>query len=90
MSYGIQVFSASSALIWDSSTAGSGVVVDVFSVAAFATEVRDYPAFAGRAAGAVVLSHLGSTVPTMDYFLGHPRVTVPTDSEGRMVLVAVF
>lgn len=90
MTYGIQVFSATGATLWDSSTAGSGVVVDVFSVAAFATDSKTYPDFAGRTAGAVVLSHLGSTVPTVDYSLGHPRITVPSDSEARTVLVAVF
>lgn len=90
MTYGIQVFSASGALVWDSSAVGSGVVVDVFAVAAFASDTKTYPDFPGRTAGAVVLSHLGSTVPAVDYSLGHPRVTVPTDSEDRTILVSVF
>lgn len=90
MAYGIQTFDASGNLLWDSNTAGPGVIADILSIAAGASSTTTYPDFAGRGCGAIVLEGLGDTGVTSDTLLGYPRVTAPSYPDPRTVLVAVF
>jgi hypothetical protein len=91
MTYGAQVFNAAGGLIWDSTTAGSGVVADVLDLAPGGPYTFTYPSFAGRTVNTVSLEYLGATLPTMDTALGYPRVTVPADFlSPRMILVVAF
>lgn len=90
MTFGVQVFNASSQLIWDSRTAGSGVVATVIALASGASGTYTFPDFAGRTAGVVSIAYFGTVVPTVDYALGYPRVTIPADSQPRQILVAMF
>lgn len=90
MTYGIQTFDAGGNLIWDSNTAGSGIIADVRTVAGGVATSYTYPDFAGRSCGAIVLEGLGDTGVTSDTALGYPRVIVPDYPDPRTILVAVF
>ena len=89
MTYGVQIFSASGALTWDSSTAGGGVVADVRTVAAGATAVWTYPAFAGRVGRVFSAFYLGLDPSVVDHDLGYPRVTVSISIYTRTLMVVV-
>ena len=90
MPFGIRVFSASGATVWDSTTAGGGVIAGVEQVAAGTAPVFTDPAFPGRSAK--VLSFLvGKDLGvTIDYTLGHPRVTVASRGYPRQIIVVVI
>jgi hypothetical protein len=90
MTYGVQTFNSSGALIWDSNTAGSGVIADVKTVAGDVSATFTYPDFTGRSCGVIVLDGFGDNGVSSDTALGYPRVTVPSYPNPRTILVAVF
>lgn len=74
MTFGLQLFNASGQVSFDSRYAQGGVIADqVTRAAGSGTEVRTYPAFAGRTA---IVKAGGYDAPgAVDYALGYPRVT---------------
>lgn len=94
MAYGIKVYSSTGATLWDSTTAGSGIVADVILTPAGAGGPYQYtyPDFAGRTVNTVSLVVLDDVLPpTVDTTLGYPRITVPYNQFGSQeILVAVF
>lgn len=82
--YGLQIFDGSGTLIFDSTTAAGGVVVDLKKFVASDSGTFTYPLFAGRAASLVGAPSDGSI--TMDTALGYPRVIVTTSAFPSRVL----
>lgn len=90
MPFGVRVFNSAGAVVWDSTTAGGGVIAGVEQVAAGASPVFTYSSFPGRSAK-VMSSQVGKdTGVTIDYSLGHPRVSVASRSYPRQLIVVVI
>ena len=74
MSHGLQFFSSTGQLTFDSRDAVGGVVADVVSMAAGGGNLtKSYPDFPGRSA--IVKAGAFDVPGSVDYALGYPRVT---------------
>lgn len=89
MSYGLQAFDASGALMWDSSTVNGGVSIDYQEVASAATGTFTYPALAGRTPFITTIFDAPTGSIVVDTALGYPRVTVSAVSFLRRFIVWV-
>lgn len=90
MAFGIRVFNSAGTVVWDSTTAGGGIIVGVEAVAASTAPVFTYAAFPGRSAK-VMSSTVGKdTGVTVDYALGYPRVTLASRAYARNIIVMVI
>lgn len=89
MTFGLQSFDASGALIFDSSTAAGGVVIDYREFSPTDTGTFTYSAYAGLTP---ILISLGSPQDTivLDTSLGYPRVTVAAGGSDRRFALAVY
>lgn len=91
----MRVYDGSGGLVFDTSTAGGGVVVDFKSYAGGSSDTLTYPSFAGKSVS--VLSMNGYQPEESDDFgvttdtsLGYPRVTVASRSFDRSFIVMVY
>ena len=93
MTFGLKVYDASAALIYDSTVAVGGVVVDVQSFGVGASGTLTYPAFSGYSA-IVITRDVGTTgqmnSAVVDYGLGYPRVTVSAVGYSRTFIVVAY
>jgi hypothetical protein len=91
VSYGLKVYDAAGALIWDSTAVVGGIIADCREFASGESGVFTYPAYAGRAA---FLLRDYDTIPasiTVDTTLGYPRVTVAAEAVSwRRFMLAVY
>lgn len=96
MSYGLRTWDASGNLLFDSTAAVGGVVIDVQSLASGASGTFTYPALAGRAVKTQMLVgnwqiNAKPAAPdfgvSSDTSLGYPRVVCASRSFKRTVLV---
>lgn len=90
MAYGIQVFDASGALSWDSTTVVGGVVADYREYLAGTSGVLLYPDFAGRTVFLIPVLDSTTATVTVDTGLGYPRVTIVTATFARRFMLVVF
>lgn len=89
MSYGLKVWDSSGDVTFDSTLAVGGCLMEIVSSSTSSSVVKTYPNFAGRSAFAVLTTWLRySVIPTIDYALGYPRLTIPVTSAD--VKFAVF
>ena len=87
MTFGLRTWDASGNLVFDSLTAGSGIVADVRLVDAGVSATFTYPDFAEHTISVIVLSGFGELGITVDTALGYPRVIVPVYDEPRKLLI---
>lgn len=87
MTFGIQSFDASGAPLWDSTTAGGGVVADLFDVGSGETPVKAYPAHAGRTCRVFCPAYFSPEGSAVDSALGYPRVTVAAGLPRQLMVV---
>lgn len=96
MSFGIQIFDTSGALVWDSTTVTDGCVIDVLTVSPGSTPTFEYPSLAGRSVSTQPIQ--GQTLGTLstdggdfgvtsDTSLGYPRVVCASSPVTRTFLV---
>lgn len=87
MNFGIRTWDSAGNLVWDSTTAGSGIVADVRSVDADDPATFTYPDFAGFTFSVIVITGFGDVGITVDTALGYPRVNVPAYFAPRKLLM---
>lgn len=87
--YGLQIMDATGAVIFDSTTAIGGVVIDYREYGPTLSATLTYPAYAGHSPFLVHIYPNQATV-VLDTSLGYPRVTVSAGAAGpRKFLVMV-
>lgn len=90
MAFGVRVFGPSGAVVWDSTTAGGGVIAGVEAIPAGTSLVLSYTQFPGRSAK-VMSSTVGrDTGVVIDYSLGYPRVTAASRGYSRNLIIMVI
>jgi hypothetical protein len=90
LTFGIRVFDAGGAPVWDSVSAAGGVIADVQTIPANTAMTFTYPLFAGRAFGVLSVSQPANPLLTMDDALGYPRVQAAAMVVARTIMVMVF
>lgn len=90
MTFGVQVFDASSTLVWDSTTVVGGIPADVrFYAAGASGATLSYPQFAGMSAFILDGSQATAFV-SLDTSAGYPVVTVSSPSVDMVFLLMVY
>jgi len=97
MAYGMRVWNASGSLVWDTTTAADGCVIDLRTVPANTSATYTYPAMAGRTVAVRTIANqsffvTGTNDPgdggiTTDTTLGYPRVIVASAGYARTFMV---
>lgn len=88
MAFGVQAFDSAGTLIFDTTSAGGGVVADLIDMADGAALVKEYPGYAGHTCRAMALSYAGPYGTAVDYVLGWPRLTISSGLP-RQILVTM-
>jgi hypothetical protein len=89
MTVGLRVKDEGANVVWDTSSAVGGVVVDSREILPNGTGIFVYPDFTFRAPFLINVLDVTPATVTVDSSLGYPRVTVTATSVVRRFTVAV-
>lgn len=87
MAFGLRVWDSGGTLLWDTNTAGGGIVADIFSVGSGSSFSKTYADFAGATCRVLCPAYFSSEGSTVDTALGYPRVNVAAGLPRQLIVL---